>query len=180
MPHRPTAAVRSAACLTLALCALVTGCATSGSPISLAQWSWGRSLNLSRDKEEAPSFESSDDEDVTALDSTDGAEKPPEPKEPRTLFGFGGSRKSAEEIKSNRTHHDSRVVPKIERSDVAPERHWYDRFVTSRASQPKSIVNDETEQRRQRKIYEEAERLFQDQHYAEASKLLKPLTKNYK
>ncbi|MBM3969716.1 MAG: tetratricopeptide repeat protein [Planctomycetes bacterium] len=179
MSHCPTAAVRSATCLTLALCTMVSGCAMSRPPISLTQWSWGRSLKLMRDKDESPSFESdlNSPEDVTSVDAKDGAELPPEPKEPRKLFGFGGSRKSEDEIKSNRTHHDNRVVPQIERGDEASERHWYDRFTSSRTSQPKSIVNDEAEQSRQRKLYDEAERLFQEQRYAEASKLLKPLTK---
>ncbi len=176
MPHTSTAAVRSAACLTFALCAMVTGCATSGSsPISLTQWSWGRSLNVSRDKDEAPSFESNDDEDVTAADPKEGDEKSSAPKEPRRLFGFGGRQKSEDEIKSDRTHHDRDVVPKIERGDVAADRHWYDRFTPSNS--PKPVVHDETEQRRQRDIYDEAERLYQDQHYAEAAKMLKPLTK---
>ena len=161
----------------LALCTLVTGCATSGSPISLTQWGWGRSLNLSRDKEQPPSFESDSDsaEDVTAVDPKDGAENPSEPKEPSRLFGFGGGRKSEKEIKSDRTHHDSRVVPEVERGGVAANRHWYDRFTPSRAPLP--MGNNEAEQRRQREIYDEAEQLYQDQHYAEAAKLLKPLTK---
>lgn len=177
MPHRPTAAVRSAACLTLALCAMVAGCATSGSPISLTQWSWGRSLNFSRDKEEPPSFESESDSeaDVTVVDPKDGEEPSAEPKEPRRLFGFGGGRKSEDEIKSDRTHHDRSIVPKIERGDVASERHWYDRFTSSRPSTP--VVHDETEQQRQREIYDEAERLYQGQQYADAAKMLKPLTK---
>ena len=138
MPHRPTAAVRSAACLTLALCAMLTGCATSGSPISLTQWSWGRSLNFSRDKQEVPSFESESDseEDVTVVDPKDGGKKSSEPKEPRRLFGFGGTKKAEDEIKSERTHHDRSVVPKIERGDVASDRHWYDRFTPSRSTTP--------------------------------------------
>lgn len=179
MPHCPTAAVRSAASLTLAFCAMVTGCATSGSPISLTQWSWGRNLNFSRDKDESPSFESepesNSDQDVATVDPQAGEEKPSEPKEPRRLFGFRGSRKSEDEIKSDRTHHDPSVVPEINRGGVASERHWYDRFRPSRSTT--TVVNDETEQRRQRQIYDEAEQLFQDQHYAEAAKLLKPLTK---
>jgi TolA-binding protein len=181
MPHRPTAAVRSAACLTLALCATLTGCASSKSPISLTQWGWGRSLSFSkdrdRDREEPPSFESESEstEDVTVVDPDAGAEKPVEPKEPRRLFGFGGSKKSEDEIRSNRTHHDRSTVPKIERDDVAADSHWYDRFRPSRSAP--SVVNDEVEQRRQRGIYDEAEQLFKDQHYAEAAKLLKPLTK---
>lgn len=158
----------------LALCAMITGCATSGSPISLTQWSWGRSLNFSRDKDESPSFESepesSSDEDVTVVEP----DQPSKPKEPRRLFGFGGNRKSEDEISSDRTHHDPGSVPEISRSSE-PEHHWYDRFRPSRSTT--TVVNDEDEQRRQRKIYDEAERLFQDQHYAEASKLLKPLTK---
>ena len=154
---------------------MVTGCATSSSPISLTQWSWGRSLNLARDKDEAPSFDEGDDADVTVVDPKESAKKPSEPKEPRRLFGFGGSRKSEDEIKSDRTHHDRNVVPKIERGEVADNRHWYDRFTPSRSSKP--VVHDEAEQRRQREIYDEAERLYQDQHYAEAVKLLKPLTK---
>ena len=180
MSHCPTAAVRSAARLTLALCALLTGCASSGSPISLTQWSWGRSLSLSKeknDKEEAPSFrsEADSDEDVTVVDPKDGGEKPVEPKEPRRLFGFGASKKSDDDFKSDRTHHDRSETPKIQRDDVASNSHWYDRFKPS--SKPMLKVNDEAEQRRQRKIYDEAERLYQDQHYAEAAKMLKPLTK---
>lgn len=181
MPHHPTAAVRSAACLTLALCALATGCATSGSPISLTQWSWGRSLNFSRDQGESPSFESepesNSEEDVTVVDPEDGEVQSPKPKEPRRLFGFGGSRKSEDEIQSDRTHHDPGVVPEINRGDVASKRHWYDRFRPSRSTTTTTVVNDEAEQRRQRQIYDEAEQLYQDQHYAEAAKLLKPLTK---
>ncbi|GDY08547.1 hypothetical protein LBMAG52_20330 [Planctomycetia bacterium] len=165
-----------------ALCAMLTGCAANGSPISLTQWSWGRSLSLSRDKDEAPSFDSeskseeeSEEEDVAAVDPKDGEESPAKPKEPRRLFGFGGRRKPEDEIKSDRTHHDRNVVPKIERGDVVAERHWYDRFSSSRPSTP--VVHDESEQQRQREIYDEAERLYQDQHYAEAVKMLKPLTK---
>lgn len=179
MPHRPTAAVRPAACLTFALCALVTGCATSGSPISLTQWSWGRSLSFSRDKEQPPSFDAEPNSesvvDVTVVDPQDGEEQPLPSKEPRRLFGFGGNRKSEDEITSNRTHHDRQVVPKIERDKSTSDRHWYDRFTPSRDSLP--VVNDESEQRRQRKIYDEAEQHYEDQHYAEAVKLLKPLTK---
>lgn len=157
---------------------MVTGCATSGSPISLTQWSWGRNLSFSRDKDESPSFESEPgpeaEEDVTAVEPESGAEESSKPKEPRRLFGFRGNRKSEDEIQSDRTHHDPGAVPEINRSRVA-ERHWYDRFTSSRT--PVTMVNDEAEQARQRKIYDEAERLYQDQHYAEAVKLLKPLTK---
>ncbi len=163
----------------LALCAMVTGCASSNSPISLTQWSWGRSLSLSKDREQPPSFEDKSEtestEDVTVVDPDSDAETPSEPKEPRRLFGFGGKKKSEDEIQSNRTHHDRSTVPKIERDDVASNSHWYDRFRPSRTVP--AMVNNESEQRRQREIYDEAEQLYKDQHYAEAAKLLKPLTK---
>lgn len=163
----------------LALCAMVTGCASSNSPVSLTQWSWGRSLSLSKDREQPPSFEDKSEtestEDVTVVDPDGDAETPSEPKEPRRLFGFGGKKKSEDEIQSNRTHHDRSTVPKIERDDVTSNSHWYDRFRPSRTVP--AMVNNESEQRRQREIYDEAEQLYKDQHYAEAAKLLKPLTK---
>jgi outer membrane protein assembly factor BamD (BamD/ComL family) len=171
MSHRPTAAVRSAACLTLALCASLVGCATSGSPISLTQWSWGRSLDLSKNKNQPPSFDPQSDSDVTVVDPGDKAD----PKEPRRLFGLGRDKKSEEDFKDNRTHHDREIIPKIAKRNEAQESHWYDSFRPSRNSKP--LVIDEAEQRRQQQIYDEAERLYQDARYAEASKLLKPLTK---
>ena len=173
MPHRSTAAVRSAACLTLAVCVFMVGCTTSGSPISLTQWSWGRSLDLSRNRNSPPSFdpESESDADVTVVDP----EAKDRPKEPRRLFGFGREKKDEDDFNSNHTHHNSDVVPKIAERNAAEEGHWYDRFKPSKS--PTSKVDTEAEQRRQQKIYDEAERLYQDQQYAEAAKLLKPLTK---
>ena len=161
----------------LALCATVTGCASSNSPISLTQWGWGRSLSLSKGREQPPSFEDQQEsnEDVTVVDPEGEAKTPSPPKEPRRLFGFGGSKKSEDEIQSNRKHHDRSTVPQIERSDVAAQEHWYDRFSPSRPTKP--VVNNEVEQRRQSQIYDEAEQLYKEQHYAEAAKLLKPLTK---
>lgn len=177
MPHRSIAAVRSAACLTLALCASLVGCATSGSPISLTQWSWGRSLDLSRNKNQPPSFdpkadaESESDSDVTVVDP-DGKGVP---KEPRRLFGLGRDKKTEDDFKDNHSHHNPEVVPKIADRNAQPESHWYDSFRPSRSSKP--LILDEEEQRRQQQIYDEAERLYEDQKFAEATKLLKPLTK---
>lgn len=149
----------------------MVGCATSGSPISLTQWSWGRSLDLSKNKNQPPSFDPESDSDVTAVDP----ESQSAPKEPRRLFGLGGGKKSEDEFKDNHTHHDRDVVPKIAEPKMGGEQHWYDRFTPSRNSKP--VVNTEAEQRRQQQIYDEAEGLYQNQQYAEASKLLKPLTK---
>ena len=173
MSHCPTAAVRSAACLTLALCACLVGCATSGSPISLTQWSWGRSLDLSRNKTQPPSFDPKvdSDSDVTVVDPEDKAAS----KEPRRLFGLSRDKKSEDDFKDNHKSHDREVVPKIADRNTASESHWYDRFRPSRNSKP--LILDEVEQRRQREVYDEAERLYQEEHYAEATKLLKPLTK---
>lgn len=181
-----TAVVRSAVCWMFALCVLLTGCASGGVPISmtssrtpvtLAQWGWGRSLNFSKDREEAPSFNADDEAEVTVVDPPSGVdetEAPAEAKEPRRLFGFGG-RRSEDEIRSDRSHHEANAVPKIQRSQPTEERHWYDRFSRPRATVTQ--VNDEAEQRRQRKIYDEADDLYRNQNYAEAAKLLKPLTK---
>lgn len=171
MPHRSIAAVRSAACLTLALCASLVGCATSGSPISLTQWSSGRSLDLSRNKNQPPSFDPESDSDVTVVDPDDKAN----PKEPRRLFGLGRDKKSEDDFKDNHTHHDREVVPKIADRNAPRESHWYDRFRPSQNSKP--LILDEDEQRRQQLQYEEAEQLYENQQYAEATKLLKPLTK---
>ena len=173
MPHRPTAAVRSAACLTLALSVCLAGCATSGSPISLTQWSWGRSLDLSKNKNQPPSFDpkSESDSDVTVVDPEAKAGT----KEPRRLFGLGRDKKSEDDFKDNHKSHDREVVPKIAERNPVSESHWYDRFRPSQTAKP--LVLNEAEQNRQREIYDEAERLYQDEHYAEAAKLLKPLTK---
>ena len=157
----------------LALCASLVGCATSGSPISLTQWSWGRSLDLSRNKNQPPSFDpkADSDSDVTVVDPEDKAAS----KEPRRLFGLGRDKKSEDDFKDNHKSHDREVVPKIADRNTASESHWYDRFRPSRNSKP--LILDEVEQRRQREVYDEAERLYQEEHYAEATKLLKPLTK---
>ncbi|MFM9965167.1 MAG: tetratricopeptide repeat protein [Planctomycetaceae bacterium] len=171
MPHRSTAAVRSAACLTLALCVFMAGCASSGSPISLTQWSWGRSLDLSKNKNQPPSFDPESESDMTRVDP-----KPKtDPKEPRRLFGSARDKKSDDDFKGDHTHHDREVVPKIADRNGSDEEHWYDRFRPSRSS--KSMVKTEAEQRRQQQQYDEAEQLYQNQRYAEAAKLLKPLTK---
>jgi TolA-binding protein len=170
MSHRPTAAVRSAAWLTLALFAFTAGCATAGSPISLTQWSWGRSLDLSRNKQQPPEFDPESEAEVSVVNPDDTAE----PKEPRRLFGFGRDRKSEDDFNGNHTHHDREIVPKIAERNQ-PTEHWYDRFRPSQSSKP--AIDDEAERRRQQQQYDEAERLYQDQQYTEAAKLLKPLTK---
>lgn len=172
------AVVRSAACFAFALCTVAGGCAAGGSPISLTQWSWGRNVDLSKNKSRPPSFESEEEETADSVDPAGGAVKESEAKEPRRLFGFGRNKESEDDFNSNDSHHDRSVVPKIAERNHAESRHWYDRFTPS--PREKSPEEEEAERRQQQTQYDQAEQFYQDQRYAEASKLLKPLTKKKK
>ncbi|HLQ46524.1 MAG TPA: tetratricopeptide repeat protein, partial [Planctomycetaceae bacterium] len=153
----------------LVLCWTVTGCATVPSPISLTQWSWGRSVDLSRKKDVDP-FEradKADKDDVTVVDPDEA----PKPKEPRRLFGFGGSDKpKSEKPKAEK--------PKAENYSSTERPSWFSRTPPTESRKPDVV--DEAEERRRQEQYARAEVLVQEGRFAEADELLKPLTKKKK
>ncbi len=142
-----------------ALCLLsgmTAGCVNSASPIQLTQWSWGRSLSLSRNQ--TPKFDSvdNDNEDSQADSEVTVVDPETKPKEPRRIFGFG----------SNRSKSDEDVVT----DGSSKWRHTPD-------SIKKNNLIDETQQRRQADQYAKAEELFNAGQFDEAQALLKPLSK---
>ncbi len=146
--------------LLLLLTCLLSGCATPRSSVSLTQWSWGRSINISKDKSSA--LDPAEEEDVTVVDPDDA------PKEPRRLFGLGGGRGREEQ----RSGPESR--PRAESRSATEGPSWWER------SKPKDSTAtrvDDDEHRRQQQQFTQAEELFQDGRLSEAEELLKPLSK---
>lgn len=135
----------------------VTGCSAPQTHVSMAQWTWGRSLRLARNQ--APEFEPT--EKSESADETSDAEtdvtvvEPDENKrEPRRLFGFGGSQSKDQESSSR---------PSQWRN--APN------------SFQKNNVVDEEGQRAQAREYARAEELVEAGRLDDAEAILKPLAK---
>ncbi len=153
--------------MTLALCPAIVGCATVKSPVTLTQWSWGKSVNLSQKKSADP-FVKQDEEqgedDVTVVNpDADPKSKTPKSKEPGRLWGLGKNadqppeRPKAEEPKQNSS--------------------WFTKTPSNSKSFNKPVVVDEAEERRRKAQYDQAEVLFKEGKYAQAESVLKPLTK---
>ncbi len=141
-------------CVMVVLGAVVSGCAAvPQTPIRLAQWSWGRNVDLSRKK--APDFDSPEENaDDQPSDDTESA-----PKEPRRLFGFGQP-----------------AQPKPERDSEGSS--WFSRSPASKSN--KDDATDEGEERQRQQQYARAEELFQEGRFDDVEPILKPLTKKKK
>lgn len=166
--------LRPAVLVACALCSLAVGCATGGTPVSLTQWSWGRSLSFGRGEDSPPSF--GEDSDAASTD-----EKPADaqsPKEPRRLFGWGSSPKHDEDFYSNQPSHGPDEVPQLSNRKPARPAHWYDRFQPS--SKGLSPEQKEAQQRQRQQQFDHAEQLFQQERYDEAIAELKPLSRKPK
>jgi outer membrane protein assembly factor BamD (BamD/ComL family) len=151
------------ASLLLLLTCLLSGCATARSPISLTQWSWGRSISISKDKSAA--LDRSEPDDVTRLRRVDPDDAP---KEPRRLFGLGGGRTREEQP----SRPESR--PRAESRTVTEGPSWWER---SKPNGSTATHGDADEHRLQQEQFTQAEDLFKDGRLKEAEELLKPLSK---
>ena len=170
--------------LILTLCLAITGCASlkqpfaqkqKQSPVTLAQWSWGKSVDLK--KKNSDSFVKQDEEqqaetdDVTVVDPDAEPEAAaPKSKEPRKLWAFG---KNANQPPEPVRPHE----PQESKSNSS----WLTKTPSnSSKSALAPVVVDETEERQRKAQYSQAEALYKDGKLAEAESVLKPLTKKKK
>ncbi len=157
MPHHSTASVRSVVCI--ALCIGVCGCATDRSIVSLTQWGWGRSVDLSGGK--PPDFSRRENDEAVDINEEE-SDKPPTRKEPRRLFGLG-----AEQPKEEKTP----AKPRVSNSDP----RWWSSLTPDRSrASDRELAGERQSQERQFAL---AEKAFNAGNLDEAQRLLKPLTK---
>lgn len=152
-----TTFVRFIVSFALTICLSVSGCATVRSPISLTQWGWGRSVDLSRNK--PPEFDRRDSDD--AVDVTEDESKP-ERKEPRRLFGLGTDRPKDE-------------TPSSKPQDKPKDSRWWSSATPKNGRSGKA--QDPAERQLQERQFAKAEKAFNAGELDEAARLLKPLTK---
>ena len=152
-----------------ALFALIAigGCATINSPVTLAQWSWGKSVNLS--KKNADPFVKQDEEsgdDVTVVDPDVAPKtkvKEPKSTEPRRLWGIGKNAEQPPEPSK----------PK----EPSASGSWFSKTPANSKTTRKPDVVDEAEERQRKQQFDQAEELYKEGKLADAESVLKPLSK---
>ena len=176
----------------LAICFAISGCASlklpvaqkqKQTPVTLAQWSWGKNVDLKKknadpfvtqegEQEDQADADAANDE-VTVVDPETGKEKEadaPKSKEPRRIWGIGKNASQPPEPKRP-----------IEPTEPKSKSSWFTKTPSNSSTISHTpVVVDEAEERRRKAQYEQAEALYKEGNLAEAEAVLKPLTKKKK
>ena len=160
------------------ICSATFGCVSVKSPVTLAQWSWGKSVNLTQKKNADP-FVKQDQEqaedDVTVVDpDTTMQPETPKPKEPGRFWGIGKN--------ANQPPEPSKVK---EPQEPKPSSSWFTKApsnskTSSSTNSRAPVVVDEAEERRRKAQFDQAEALYKEGKLVEAEAVLKPLAKKKK
>jgi TolA-binding protein len=162
--------------------------AQTQAPIKLAQWSWGKNVDLKKknsdpfvkqDEEQTAQAESEAEDavenDVTVVDP-DAKPEPdaPKTKEPRRLWGIGKNAAQPPEPSRDKEPQNSK-----------PSSSWFTKTPSnsksvSSTSNHSSVVVDEAEERHRKAQFDQAEALYKEGKLTEAEAVLKPLTKKKK